>query len=153
MAVSVSPWWWSPEEVAGATWVWPIHTFEDPTVLPEIASRRVMPVVWRVSPLSSAPLMCRSGACQWSVMRISYTQSSTGRNEAGWTGRTGRDEAEQRRRRLGGRVGRQVGDGHAGEDLLGAGLNGAPHRGHAGRAGGAQGIGRGGAVPRQPFAG
>ena len=37
----------------GATCVWPIHTLAEPVFLPEMASRRVIPVVWLVSARSS----------------------------------------------------------------------------------------------------
>ena len=64
MAVSASPWWWSPDLAPAATWVWPIHSFSAPTLLPEIASRRVIPAVWLVSPVSSPARIWNSGRCQ-----------------------------------------------------------------------------------------
>src|SRR5579863_5224730 len=66
MAVSASPWWWSPDFAPAATWVWPIQSFSAPALLPEIASQRAMPEVWPVSPLSSPVRMWVSGRCQWS---------------------------------------------------------------------------------------
>ena len=41
MAVSESPWWWSPDAVRGPTCAWPIQTRCDPTVRAEIASSRI----------------------------------------------------------------------------------------------------------------
>src|SRR4051794_2505432 len=67
MAVSVSPWWWLPEAVRGATVVWPIQTFSAPTLAPDTASRRTMPSVWAVSADRPAAPMCRSGRCQSST--------------------------------------------------------------------------------------
>lgn len=50
--------------VEGPTWVWPIQIFCDPTVLPEIASKRLIPEVCRVSPLTAFAGMCSSRPCQ-----------------------------------------------------------------------------------------
>ena len=53
MPVSEIPWWWLADAVDGATCVWPIHRSRDPTLSPEIASRRVMPPVCAVCPDSA----------------------------------------------------------------------------------------------------
>jgi hypothetical protein len=85
MAVSASPWWWSPELVSGKTWVSPIHSFSAPTVLPEIASNRRIPVVWAVSPDSAPAKICRSGRCQISsppANRVTVSGDAAG---SGWS--------------------------------------------------------------------
>src|SRR3954453_11947462 len=68
MAVSDSPWWWLPELLRGPTCACPIQTFSEPTLVPEIASRRLMLPLWAVSVDISAAGTCRSGRCQSSAM-------------------------------------------------------------------------------------
>src|SRR4051794_5253863 len=78
MAVSESPWWWSPDDVRGATCVWPIQTRCEPTVIALIASRRSMPVVCAVSEVSSCARTCRSGWCHSSLMPPPFRRRQAG---------------------------------------------------------------------------
>src|SRR6185312_5561803 len=60
MAVSESPWWWFPEFVPGPTCAWPIQTFSEPTVFPDTASKRRMPLLWVVFDERSVPVVVRA---------------------------------------------------------------------------------------------
>ncbi len=59
--------------MAGATWVSPIHSFSEPTVVPEIASSRVIPDVCAVEPDSVPAMICTSGLCHTALASAATT--------------------------------------------------------------------------------